>query len=65
MNNTPSPFAGEYPGHTFSFFSASHLSALLALFLLYIVLWYFRDWFKSPRIDRRARWIIAGLLILQ
>lgn len=59
------PFATDYPGHAFVFFSPPHLIALGVLFILYFCLWYFRAWFKSSQIDFRTRWIIASLLLLQ
>jgi len=62
---SPSPFALNYPGHGFVFFSASHLVALSILLMLYVALWSLRKWFAQPQIDQHARWILAALLLLQ
>ena len=65
MTNSPGPFALDYPDHAFVFYSSPHWLALLVLLASYLALWYFRSWFSTPRIDLRARWIIASALIVQ
>lgn len=64
MNSTH-PFAFDYAGDPFVFFSTPHWSALGVLVMTYIVLWYLRDWFKDPKRDKWARWTIGSVLILQ
>lgn len=65
MSPSLSPFAFDYTGNDFVFFSAPHWGALSVLFISYFLLWYFRDWFKDPKRDQWARWTIGSVLLLQ
>jgi hypothetical integral membrane protein (TIGR02206 family) len=65
MTSTASPFSLEYPGHEFVFFSPPHWLALLVLAVIFSSIWLFRNWFASPKVDLRTRWVIAILLITQ
>lgn len=65
MTTSPSPFALEYPDKAFVFFSLSHWMALLTLLILFSLLYFNRDWFLKPTIDKYARWFLAALLLLQ
>jgi len=65
MTSTLNPFALDYPGHAFVFFSSPHLIALLVLLVAFCALWYFRVWFSKPHIDLKARWFVAVALIVQ
>ncbi|NQV15531.1 TIGR02206 family membrane protein [bacterium] len=58
-------FSLDYPDHLFVFFSPSHWAALAVLICILSALWFIRSWFTLPHIDRRTRWIVASLLLLQ
>jgi hypothetical integral membrane protein (TIGR02206 family) len=48
----------------FVFFSRPHILALLTVVLAGTLLWYSRDFFKRPGVDKNARIILAVLLVL-
>ncbi len=61
----PGPFALAFPDNPFVFFAPSHWGALLILLAFYVALWFLKDWFALAHIDRKARWFLAGLLVVQ
>lgn len=58
-------FGSEYGGGRFEFFTAPHWSALLILLAVYVGLYLSRHRLRNPLPDRRTRYILATLLILQ
>lgn len=65
MKTTPGSFSLEYTGHDFVFYSPSHWIALFILLTMFAILWRSKGWFAKPKIDLRARWILAILLLGQ
>lgn len=59
-------FNAEYDGGRFEFYSPSHLTALAVLLGVYLLLYFYRAYFKNnPRSDNAIRYGLAALLILQ
>lgn len=63
--NPSGPFSLHFSGPPFAFFSTPHISALLVLVIIYTGLWFRRDWFAKPKVDKTTRWALAILLLAQ